>query len=96
MTSEGLALLLTATAAVVASIVAAVIGRIARIPLVVFEILLGVVLGPSLLGWIQPNDVTDALADFGLAMLFFMAGSEIDFPAIHGRPLVTATVGWLI
>lgn len=96
MTSEGLALLLTSVAAVLAGIVATAIGRVARIPLVVFEILLGMLLGPSLLGWIQPNDVTDALADFGLAMLFFMAGSEIDFAAIRGRPLVRASLGWLI
>lgn len=96
MTSEGLALLLISVAAVLAGIAASVVGRVARIPLVVFEIVLGIVLGPSLLGWIQPNDVTDALADFGLAMLFFMAGSEIDFTAIRGRPLVRASLGWLI
>jgi Kef-type K+ transport system membrane component KefB len=38
----------------------------------------------------------DALANFGLAFLFFMAGNEIDFTAIKGRPLNRAGLGWLI
>jgi hypothetical protein len=35
------------------------------------------------------------LANFGLAFLFFLAGFEIDFPAIRGRPTVLAALGWL-
>src|SRR5204863_6766292 len=36
------------------------------------------------------------LANFGLAFLFFLAGFEIDFPAIKGRPLLVAALGWFI
>ncbi len=61
-----------------------VAGRFVRIPLVVFEIVLGMLIGPSVLGWVQPNDFTDKLAEFGLAMLFFLAGNEIDFERIRG------------
>jgi Kef-type K+ transport system membrane component KefB len=36
------------------------------------------------------------LADFGIAMLFFLAGNEIDFRAIRGRPLNRAAIGWIM
>ena len=35
------------------------------------------------------------LANFGLAFLFFLAGFEIDFPPIRGRPILLASLGWL-
>ncbi|WP_223690321.1 cation:proton antiporter [Leifsonia poae] len=82
--------------AVVASLFADAIGRVAKIPLVVFEILLGLLLGPSILGWIPKSDALDFLANFGLAFLFFMAGNEIDFASIKGRPVRRASLGWLL
>lgn len=90
------AIVLVPLLAVLAPIVAALIGRVAKVPLVVFEILLGLIFGPSLLGWIPESGFAEALAQFGLALLFFMAGNEIDFAAIRGRPLVRASLGWLI
>src|SRR6476659_4560185 len=82
--------------AVLAPLLATGLARFIRIPLVVFEIVLGVLVGPSLLGWVQPNDFTSKLAEFGLAMLFFLAGNEIDFERIRGRSLNRSIVGWLI
>ena len=82
--------------AVLAPLVASLIGRVARVALVVFEIVLGVVVGPSLVGWVNESGFIDGLSEFGLAMLFFMAGNEIDFKAISGRPLRRASLGWLI
>ena len=82
--------------AVLAPLLAGGLARFIRIPLVVFEIVLGVLVGPSLLGWVQPNDFTSKLAEFGLAMLFFLAGNEIDFERIRGRSLNRSIVGWLI
>jgi Kef-type K+ transport system membrane component KefB len=82
--------------AVLAPLVAAAVGRVAKVPLVVFEILLGLVFGPSILGWVPASGFTSALAEFGLAMLFFMAGNEIDFATITGRPLRRAGLGWLL
>jgi len=89
-------LVLIALMAVVAPLATRFLGRWVRVPIVVFEILLGILLGPSLLGWVQSTTFTDTLADFGLAMLFFVAGNEIDFQAIRGRPIYRASAGWII
>jgi Kef-type K+ transport system membrane component KefB len=89
-------LVLVPAAAVAAPLVASALNRVVKIPLVVFEILLGLLLGPSILGWVTVSDFTSTLANFGLAMLFFLAGNEIDFSAIRGRPMVRAGLGWLI
>ena len=83
-------------AIVLAPLLASLLGRFIRIPLVVFEIVLGVLIGPSVLGWMQPTEFTSQLAEFGLAMLFFLAGNEIDFERIRGRGLNRSIIGWLI
>jgi Kef-type K+ transport system membrane component KefB len=66
------------------------------VPSVVLELLFGVLIGPVVLGWAHQGDVVTAFSDLGLSMLMFLAGYEIDFPAISGRPLRLAVIGWLI
>lgn len=75
---------------------AAVAGRAVKVPLVVFEILLGIIVGPALLGWVKPTAFIETMSQFGLAMLFFMAGNELNYAAIKGRPLRRAGLAWLI
>ena len=82
--------------AAVAPLLVRGIGRWLAIPLVVFEIVLGLLLGPAVLGWVVPDAFLDLLSQFGLAMLFFLAGNEIDFRTIRGRPLNRAVMGWII
>jgi Kef-type K+ transport system membrane component KefB len=65
-------------------------------PNVVVELLLGILIGPVALGWAASTPVVTGLADFGLAMLMFLAGSEIDYQKIKGKPLRLAVVGWMI
>lgn len=89
-------LVLIAVLAVAAPLAARFLDRVVRVPIIVFEIVLGILLGPSLLGWIQSTQFTDTLADFGLAMLFFVAGNEIDFALIRGRPALRASIGWVV
>ncbi|QKJ21055.1 cation:proton antiporter [Microbacterium hominis] len=72
------------------------IGRVVRVPIVVFELLLGILVGPSLLGWVAESEFTDALSEVGLAMLFFVAGTEIQASALRGRTGRNAWGGWLI
>lgn len=91
-----LSLMVIPLVAAAAPLLAAAIGKIAKVPLVVFEIALGILIGPSLLGWAEPTEFVTVLADLGLAMLFFMAGNEINFAAIKGRPLNRASLAWLI
>ncbi|SDY62129.1 cation:proton antiporter [Herbiconiux ginsengi] len=90
------ALVMVPLLAVLAPLIAAAVGRVAKVPLVVFEILLGILVGPSVLGWVPADEFIAVLANLGLAMLFFMAGNEIDFGAITGRPLGRSSLGWVI
>jgi Kef-type K+ transport system membrane component KefB len=89
-------LLIVPLLAVLAPIFARGISRWVRVPIVVFELLLGILVGPSLLGWARPDDFMDTLSQFGLAMLFFVAGSEIEFGVFRGRTGRNAIFGWLI
>ncbi|MBN9173012.1 MAG: cation:proton antiporter, partial [Microbacterium sp.] len=73
-----LTLLVIPLLAVLAPVAARVLGRWVRIPVVVFELVLGIIVGPSVLGWAQPADFVHTLSQFGLAMLFFVAGTEIE------------------
>lgn len=84
---------LIAVAAVLAPILSLLTGRLA-VPGVVIEILLGVLLGPSVLGWAHADDIVTAFSEFGLAMLMFLAGYELDLVAVRGRPLALAGVSW--
>jgi Kef-type K+ transport system membrane component KefB len=92
----GVDLVLIPLAAVLAPLLARSLGRWAPIPVVVFELLLGIILGPSVLGWARATAFADGLSQLGLAMLFFVAGSEIEFQALRGRTGRRAGLGWLI
>jgi Kef-type K+ transport system membrane component KefB len=81
---------------VLAPLAARGLGRWVRVPIVVFELVLGILVGPSVLGWAQPDAFIDVLSEFGLAMLFFVAGSEIEFAAFRGRTGRRASLGWLL
>ncbi|HEV8591507.1 MAG TPA: cation:proton antiporter, partial [Pyrinomonadaceae bacterium] len=45
-------------------------------PAVVGEILAGVIIGPSLLGWVEPSDLISILAEVGVIFLLFTVGLE--------------------
>src|SRR6516164_9208461 len=88
-------LLLIFTIAAAAPLLCEWVPRI-RLPLVVAEIGLGILVGPQALGWAAAGPTIEVLSNFGLAFLFFLAGFEIDFPAIRGRPISLAVLGWLM
>ncbi|MBQ0884038.1 cation:proton antiporter [Streptomyces sp. RM72] len=87
-------LVLILAAAVLAPLLVHATGRRIRVPLVIFEIALGMVLGPDVLGWAHPDAVVDTLADLGLSMLIFLAGYEIDFAAVRGDTLRRSLWSW--
>ncbi len=65
-----------------------------KVPAVVLEILLGVVLGPSLLGWLDPDLAVRTVALLGLAMLLFLAGLEVEIKNLRGGLLPIAAAGY--
>ncbi len=46
------------------------------IPAVIGQILVGVVVGPALFNWIQPNQLLNTFSDIGVIMLMFIGGLE--------------------
>ena len=64
------------------------------VPVVVVELVLGIIVGPQVADLAQVDPTTDFLGNLGLGMLFFFAGYEIDFERIKGRPIELALVGW--
>jgi Kef-type K+ transport system membrane component KefB len=86
------------TIVVVAALAALAAGLLARwlvVPVVVLEILLGIVVGPELLDLAQPDDFIEFFSNLGLGMLFFFAGYEIEFDRIRGEPLKLGAIGWV-
>ncbi len=64
------------------------------LPVVVLEIVLGIVVGPEVLGLAESDAFLAFFSNLGLGMLFFFAGYEIDFERIRGSPLKLAVIGW--
>jgi Kef-type K+ transport system membrane component KefB len=67
-----------------------------KLPSVVLEIVAGIVVGPSVLGWVEVDQAVEVLATIGLAFLLFLAGLEIEFHKLRGRPLVLASLGYAL
>jgi Kef-type K+ transport system membrane component KefB len=68
-------------------------------PAVVGEILAGVLVGPSVLGWVTPNETISMLAEIGVIFLLFTVGLETKPQAIlrvGGRAFVVATLGVIV
>ena len=67
-----------------AFIIPVLLSRFQRLPVVVGEIIFGVIVGPSLLGWVTEGAILTFMSDIGLAFLMFLAGMEIEFDLIFG------------
>jgi Kef-type K+ transport system membrane component KefB/nucleotide-binding universal stress UspA family protein len=76
-------------------------------PSVIGELLAGLILGPSLFGWIWPSAqvaifphdpaqkaMLDGIAQFGILLLLLLTGMEIDLKLVRkvGRPAITISV----
>jgi Kef-type K+ transport system membrane component KefB len=88
-------LVLIAAAAVLAPIISEQT-RGLRVPSVVIELGLGILIGPDVLKLTHPNQVISALSDIGLTFLMFLAGFELDLNRVKGEPLRLASLGWLL
>ena len=66
-----------------------------RLPAVVVEILAGIVIGPSVLGWVEVDQTISVISLLGLAFLLFLAGLEIDFQKLRGPILRLSLLGFV-
>jgi Kef-type K+ transport system membrane component KefB len=96
------------TAAVLA--VAAVVGllaNMARQPLIVAYILVGILVGPSALGWVEDAEPLELFAEIGIAMLLFLVGLRLDLHLVRttgrvalvtglGQVVFTSVIGFLL
>src|SRR5947209_20563254 len=67
-----------------------------RLPAIVVEILLGIVVGPQVLGWASNDEPVQVLSLIGLAFLLLLAGLEIDFDRLRGRLLRLTGLGYAV
>ena len=87
------------TIVIVSALAAAIVGfggKRVIVPVVVLELVLGIIVGPDVLGLAEGDEFIDFFSSLGLGFLFFFAGYEIDFERIRGRPLLLAGAGWMI
>src|SRR5204863_5935664 len=68
----------------------------ARLLAVVLELVGGILVGPSVLGWAEVDAPVKTLSLLGLAFLLLLAGLEIDFDQLRGRLLEVAALGFLV
>src|ERR671930_2238649 len=65
-----------------------------RLPAVVLAIVLGIALGPSVLGWAKVDEPVQVMSLLGLAFLLLLAGLEVEFEQFRGRLLKLTGVGF--
>jgi Kef-type K+ transport system membrane component KefB len=65
-------------------------------PVVVLELILGILIGPQVLDLAHSDDFVNFFSNLGLGMLFFFAGYEIDFERIRGKPMQLGAFGWML
>jgi len=78
-----------------------------RQPLILGYLLVGIILGPSMLGWVTARDQIDLLARMGIAMLLFVVGLKLDLHLIRtlgpvalatglGQVIFTSVIGYVL
>jgi len=67
-----------------------------RLPAIVLEIVAGIIIGPSVLGWVRVDLPLSILSMLGLAFLLFLAGLEVELERLRGRLLVFVGSGFLL
>ena len=102
---EDVLLLLMATLAVVVGL------KRLRLPLILAFLLVGMVVGPHALGWVEATETTETLAEFGVVFLLFTLGLEFSLPRliamrgevftlgglqVVGTTAAAAAVGWAL
>src|SRR3989475_13221255 len=80
--------------AVAASLLAEIRFGVVRVPVIIWEIAFGILIGPHGLGLATAGASLEFLENSGLVALFFMAGSGLALPRGEGRAPPLAVRGW--
>ena len=88
-------LAIVAAAALAAPLALGLFPRI-RLPAIVLEIVLGIAIGPQVLGWVSMDTPIRVLSLLGLAFLLLLAGLEVDYERLRGRRLRLTALGFAI
>ncbi|MHA6533690.1 cation:proton antiporter [Paenibacillus sp. BAC0078] len=54
-------------------------------PSVLGKLIIGVVIGPAILGWIQPSELISSFSNIGVLLLMFFAGLETDIKELNNN-----------
>ena len=65
-------------------------------PAIVLEIVLGIVIGPQVLGWVSIDTPIQVLSLLGLAFLLLLAGLEVEYERFRGALLRVTALGYAI
>lgn len=77
------------------AVMAVVAVRTLHLPALFGYVLVGVVLGPNALGWVQESHQTETLAEFGIVFLMFTLGLEFSLPRLRAMRGLVFGVGGL-
>src|SRR6266567_6448245 len=88
-------LAIVAAAALAAPLAPGLFPRI-RLPAIVLEIVLGILIGPQVLGWVSIDTPVQVMSLLGLAFLLLLAGLEVEYERFRGRLLRLTAVGYAI
>jgi len=69
------------------------------VPGVIGELLAGLMVGPSLLGWVTPDATMKLLAEIGIILLLFEVGMDTDLNRLArsgAKPVIVAMVGFFL
>jgi Kef-type K+ transport system membrane component KefB len=88
-------LVIVIVSALAGTVAALITSRGVIVPVVVVELVFGVLIGPHVAG-LKTDQFVEFFADLGLGLLFFFAGYEIDLQRIMGRPLALGLMGWAL
>src|SRR3990167_816674 len=64
------------------ALIVTIIFRHAHIPIILGYVLVGTLVGPNVLGWLQNTQVIKDFAEFGVVLLMFTIGLEFSLPKL--------------
>lgn len=67
-----------------------------RLPAIVLEIVLGIVIGPQVLDWVSYDTPIQVMSLLGLAFLLLLAGLEVEYDRFRGRLLRVTALGYVL